>query len=137
MRRPTNGAFILARIRVGSPDHRVDFQGLACSCRLAGPTIYRRKGKNHEEESDEEAGGGMNGIEKQIRQLQDQYGTLSVWIAILGSIGLFLAFDLYVNWKLFKRIGYPPIWAFFMWIPVVVEFVWLGLAFWRWPKQMG
>ena len=79
----------------------------------------------------------MNGIEKQIRLLQDQYGTLSVWLAILGAIGIFLAFDLYVNWKLFKRIGYPPIWALFMWIPVVVEFVWLGLAFWLWPNQKG
>jgi hypothetical protein len=57
------------------------------------------------------------------------------WLSVFGVLALIAMIDLYVNWRLFNRMGYPPIWSLFLWVPVVAELVWMGLAFWRWPKQ--
>lgn len=79
----------------------------------------------------------MKHAQLQIEKWMDAYGALPVIGVLVGFLLLVLGFDLYVNSRLLKRMGYPPFWALILWIPTAAEIVWIGLAFWRWPKQKG
>jgi len=54
---------------------------------------------------------------------------------ILGVLGLVILVELYTNWRLIRRMGYPGPWSLFLWVPYVSVLFWAGIAFWRWPNQ--
>lgn len=55
-------------------------------------------------------------------------------VVVAGGILIFLV-EVWANWRMVKRMGYPGPWSLFMWIPYVNALFWAGLAFWRWPNQ--
>ncbi len=79
----------------------------------------------------------MKGVLDQIQKWEDAYGVFPFWMTVIGIVVGLLLIDLYINCRLLKRMGYPPFWALILWIPTAAEIVWIGLAFWRWPKQKG
>lgn len=55
-------------------------------------------------------------------------------VVVAGGILICLV-ELWANWRMAKRMGYPGPWSLLLWIPYANILFWAGLAFWRWPNQ--
>lgn len=65
----------------------------------------------------------------------NRFFTTNAGFGVLALLAVVLLVELWANWRLIRRMGYPGPWSLFLWVPYVSVLFWAGIAFWRWPNQ--